>query len=158
MRGRARSWIERVRLRRRRGDQGAELARARRLGPPLQQPVHRAVPGRRALRAGGTAIDSPPWRRLAYPIALVLLLTDLLLLVLDLGDPLRFHHMLRVFKPYSPMSFGTWSLTLYSLPLTLIVAIDAARAIGLLPHDSAALEGVPQAGRWSPDSCRPWGR
>ena len=29
-------------------------------------------------------------------------------LVLDLGDPLRFHHMLRVFKPSSPMSLGTW--------------------------------------------------
>src|SRR3954467_14485831 len=34
--------------------------------------------------------------RVAYPIALVLLFADLLLLVLDLGDPLRFHHMLRV--------------------------------------------------------------
>ncbi len=35
----------------------------------------------------------------AYPVAFVLLLVDLLCLVLDLGDPLRFHHMLRVFKP-----------------------------------------------------------
>src|SRR5690242_13973443 len=42
----------------------------------------------------------------AYPLALVLLLADLLCLVLDLGDPLRFHHMLRVFKPTSPMSLG----------------------------------------------------
>src|ERR1700735_735058 len=41
--------------------------------------------------------------KVAYPIALVLLLVDLGLLVLDLGDPLRFHHMLRVFKPSSPM-------------------------------------------------------
>jgi Ni/Fe-hydrogenase subunit HybB-like protein len=80
--------------------------------------------------------------RSAYSIALFLLLTDLVLLVLDLGDPLRFHHMLRVFKPYSPMSLGTWSLTLYSLLLTLIVAIDIACAIGLLPHDSAVLGGV----------------
>src|ERR1700743_743190 len=45
--------------------------------------------------------------KIAYPIALVLLLVDLGLLVLDLGDPLRFHHMLRVFKPSSPMSLGT---------------------------------------------------
>jgi hypothetical protein len=78
----------------------------------------------------------------AYPVALVLLLTDLAMLVLDLGDPLRFHHMLRVFKPSSPMSLGTWSLTVYSLPLTLIVAIDAAQAIGLLPSGSIALEWV----------------
>src|SRR2546423_7666155 len=33
----------------------------------------------------------------AYPLALLLLLTDLLCLVLDLGHPLRFHHMLREF-------------------------------------------------------------
>src|SRR5262245_20145020 len=63
----------------------------------------------------------------AYPAALVLLVADLACLVLDLGDPLRFHHMLRVFKPSSPMSLGTWCLTVYSLPLT------AAAAISLLP-------------------------
>src|SRR5262249_14930549 len=39
----------------------------------------------------------------AYPLALALLLIDLGLLVLDLGDKLRFHHMLRVFKPSSPI-------------------------------------------------------
>src|SRR5437660_12671414 len=44
--------------------------------------------------------------KVAYPLALVLLLVDLACLVLDLGDPLRFHHMLRVFKPTSPMSLG----------------------------------------------------
>jgi Ni/Fe-hydrogenase subunit HybB-like protein len=65
--------------------------------------------------------------KIAYPVALILLLIDLLCLVLDLGDPLRFHHMLRVFKPSSPMSLGTWCLTIYSLPLTV------AAAISLLP-------------------------
>jgi hypothetical protein len=80
----------------------------------------------------------------AYPVALVFLLIDLAMLVLDLGDPLRFHHMLRVFKPSSPMSLGTWSLTIYSLPLTLIVAIEVAQFIGLLPSGSIALEWV----RW----------
>ena len=70
-----------------------------------------------------------------------------MMLVLDLGDPLRFHHMLRVFKPSSPMSLGTWSLTAYSLPLTLIVAIEAAQALGLLPRGSTALELVRKAGR-----------
>jgi Polysulphide reductase, NrfD len=85
-----------------------------------------------------------PVAKVAYPVALVFLLTDLLMLVADLGDPLRFHHMLRVFKPSSPMSLGTWSLTVYSLPLTLIVAIEAAQVIGLLPSRSIALEWV----RW----------
>jgi hypothetical protein len=75
----------------------------------------------------------------AYPLALVLLLTDLTLLVLDLGDPLRFHHMLRVFKPSSPMSFGTWCLALYSLPLTAVVVVDVLVLIGAFPADSSAL-------------------
>jgi hypothetical protein len=70
----------------------------------------------------------------AYPIALAFLIADLLCLVLDLGDPLRFHHMLRVFKPTSPMSLGTWSLTIYSLPLTVVAALS------LLPGESPALE------------------
>jgi hypothetical protein len=86
-----------------------------------------------------------PVARAAYPVALVLLLTDLMMLVLDLGDPLRFHHMLRVFKPSSPMSLGTWSLTVYSLPLTLIVAIEAAQELHLLPTGSMALEWVRKA-------------
>ena len=53
----------------------------------------------------------------AYPLALLLLLIDLALLISDLGDPKRFHHMLRVFKPSSPMSFGTWSLSAYGVLL-----------------------------------------
>lgn len=36
------------------------------------------------------------------------------LLIADLGDPKRFHHMMRVFKPSSPMSLGTWSILGYS--------------------------------------------
>lgn len=72
----------------------------------------------------------------AYPIALVLLLVDLLCLVFDLGDPLRFHHMLRIFKLTSPMSLGTWCLTIYSFPLAL------AAALSLLPGDWPLLEWV----------------
>jgi Ni/Fe-hydrogenase subunit HybB-like protein len=75
----------------------------------------------------------------AYPLALVLLVTDLACLVLDLGDPLRFHHMLRVFKPTSPMSLGTWSLTIYSLPLTV------AAALSVLPAGWPALDWVRKA-------------
>lgn len=36
------------------------------------------------------------------------------LLIADLGDPSRFHHMLRVFKPQSPMNLGAWTLTGFS--------------------------------------------
>ena len=95
--------------------------------------------------------------KIAYPVALVLLLVDLGLLVLDLGDPLRFHHMLRVFKPGSPMSVGTWSLTIFSLPLTAAAGLSLlallgfdfewarilAVVAGLLPgFGSAAYKGV----------------
>ena len=62
--------------------------------------------------------------RVVYPVALLLLVADLGCLVIDLGDPSRFHHMLRVFKPSSPMSLGTWSLTVFSLPLAALVAND----------------------------------
>src|SRR5437660_3209429 len=75
-----------------------------------------------------------PVAKVAYPLALVFLLVDLVCLVLDLGDPLRFHHMLRVFKPTSPMSLGTWCLTMYSLPLTAVAALS------LWPTGGPALE------------------
>jgi hypothetical protein len=77
-----------------------------------------------------------PVAKVAYPVALVLLLADLICLVLDLGDPLRFHHMLRVFKLSSPMSLGTWCLTIYSLPLTV------AAALSLMPEMGIAIEWV----------------
>jgi hypothetical protein len=60
----------------------------------------------------------------AYPMALLFLVADLVCLVLDLGDPLRFHHMLRVWKPSSPMSLGTWSLTAYAAPLTVLALMS----------------------------------
>jgi len=71
-----------------------------------------------------------------YPLALLLLLIDLGFLVLDLGDKLRFHHMLRVFKPSSPMSLGTWCLTIYSLFLTAILAAELVVILGWLPGDA----------------------
>src|SRR6204780_2847281 len=65
--------------------------------------------------------------------------------------------MLRVFKPSSPMSLGTWSLTIFSLPLTAAAALSVlaelgwdfewarllAVVVGLLPgFASAAYKGV----------------
>src|ERR1700684_1303732 len=69
--------------------------------------------------------------KVAYPVALVLLLVDLVLLMFDLGDPLRFHHMLRVFKPGSPMSVGTWCLTIFCLPLPRAGAPSVLPGFGL---------------------------
>lgn len=88
----------------------------------------------------------------AYPVALVLLVLDLVCLVLDLGDPMRFHHMLRVFKPGSPMSVGTWSLVAFSVPVGLLAAMtifgfgpswhgvrQVIAALGLVPALAAAM-------------------
>jgi len=78
----------------------------------------------------------------AYPVALALLLADLACLVLDLGDSRRFHHMLRVFKPSSPMSLGTWCLTIFALVLTVIVAVEFVLAVGWVSGDSAFASGI----------------
>ena len=72
-----------------------------------------------------------PVAKVAYPVALILLVVDLAFLVSDLGDPFRFHHMLRVFKPYSPMSLGTWCLTIFSLPLTAAAALSLLAEFGI---------------------------
>jgi Polysulphide reductase, NrfD len=61
-----------------------------------------------------------PLAPLVYPLVLLFLLGDFACLVLDLGDLSRFHHMLRVWKPSSPMSLGTWVLSAYAVPVTLL--------------------------------------
>ena len=65
--------------------------------------------------------------RAAYDVSFLTLLPCPPLLIADLGRPERFHHMLRVFKPTSPMNLGAWTLTGFSAPLT---AIAALRLIG----------------------------
>jgi formate-dependent nitrite reductase membrane component NrfD len=64
------------------------------------------------------------------------------LLILDLGRPERFLHMLRVFKWRSPMSLGTWGLLTYSGFATLSAMIQAARD-GLLCHRGETLKSLP---------------
>lgn len=64
---------------------------------------------------------------IAIPIAFVIIALDLLLLVVDLGDPFRFFHMLRVVKVRTPMSVGVWSL---SLLMILLVPIVIASVLG----------------------------
>ena len=49
------------------------------------------------------------------------------LLIADLGRPDRFHHMLRVFKPLSPMNLGAWALTAFSAAAVARAAWQAGR-------------------------------
>jgi len=69
--------------------------------------------GSSLLAAGADLSSRPGLRRTGRLGALVGLTLSMLALVKDLGRPERFHHMLRVAKPTSPMSVGTWILTLY---------------------------------------------
>jgi Ni/Fe-hydrogenase subunit HybB-like protein len=79
-----------------------------------------------------------PLGSVAYPLALLFLIGDLVCLIIDLGDPARFHHMLRVWKPSSPMSLGTWVLTAYSVPVTLLTLMS------FLPRTGEGVETVRQ--------------
>lgn len=60
------------------------------------------------------------------------------LLIKDLGNPQRFHHMLRIFKPLSPMNLGAWTLAAFT-PVTLARAAAEAGRAGLLPGPLAAV-------------------
>jgi formate-dependent nitrite reductase membrane component NrfD len=48
-------------------------------------------------------------------------------LILDLGRPARFHHMVKDFRPSSPMSMGTWGLSVFSLLETVCTAVVLCR-------------------------------
>jgi hypothetical protein len=61
------------------------------------------------------------------------------LLTSDLGRPERTHHMLRVFKPTSPMNLGSWLLVAVS-PALLGAAI--ADRLDILPRLARIAEGV----------------
>jgi formate-dependent nitrite reductase membrane component NrfD len=59
------------------------------------------------------------------------------LLIMDLGRPERFYNMLRVVKPTSPMSLGTWVLSAFSTSTGAAVASDL---LGVFPRVQRALE------------------
>ena len=87
--------------------------------------------GSSLLSAGADLSDRPALRRTGRVGALVALTLSMGALVHDLGRPARFHHMLRVAKPTSPMSVGTWILTAYG-PFAGLAAVSELR--GLLPR------------------------
>jgi formate-dependent nitrite reductase membrane component NrfD len=102
-------------------------------------------------RFNGNPADEPA-ARLGYYVAFVALLPCPVLLTLDLGQPLRFWHMLvnttpgnegLAFKYWSPMSVGAWALVLFGAFATVSFVETlvrdrrlrlriAERAVGLL--------------------------
>jgi len=77
--------------------------------------------GSSLLGAGADLTNRPGLRRSARATALGAISFGFVGLIHDLGRPARFHHMLRVAKPTSPMSVGTWLLTGYA-PLAAVAA------------------------------------
>jgi formate-dependent nitrite reductase membrane component NrfD len=95
-------------------------------------------------------------RRAGYLLSFAAFLPCPPLLIADLGRPERFHHMLRIFKPTSAMSHGSWALLAYSVPMTVMAAevgLEAAprwmglaeRIERLLPTPALGVAGIPCA-------------
>jgi hypothetical protein len=83
--------------------------------------------GTAVLAAGADLTGAARLRRACWVGSFGALLASVGLLVADLGRPERFHHMLRVAKPTSPMSVGTWILTAFG------PGVGAAAVWELLP-------------------------
>ncbi|RZU54407.1 polysulfide reductase NrfD [Krasilnikovia cinnamomea] len=82
--------------------------------------------GSALLAAGGQATGRPALRRAGRLSALGALGASTYFLINDLGRPDRFHHMLRVAKPTSPMSMGTWILTAFGAAASTAAVAEAA--------------------------------
>ena len=95
--------------------------------------------GSALLGAGADLTGRPALRRTARLGAAGAITASLGLLVHDLGRPSRFLNMLRVAKPTSPMSVGTWILTAFG-PAAGVAA--AGELAGLLPRPLRRLVGA----------------
>jgi formate-dependent nitrite reductase membrane component NrfD len=85
--------------------------------------------GSSLLGAGADLTGRPGLCRVARIGATGAISVSLLALVADLGRPERFLNMLRVFKPTSPMSVGTWILTAYGPGAVLAGAAEVAKLL-----------------------------
>ncbi len=95
--------------------------------------------------------------RTAHYVAFATMVPCAPLLIYDLGKRSRFHHMLRVFKPSSPMNLGAWALTAHGAMATFTTlrvlagegALPGGPAINdlvaLLPRRALAVGGMPSA-------------
>lgn len=109
--------------------------------------------GASVIAALADVIGGPALRRLArvaHWIAFLTLLPCPPLLIADLGSPSRFHHMLRIFKPGSPMNLGSWILTGHGVLLTVATLRSIAGRIPvfgpllrILPSGTVAVAELP---------------
>jgi Polysulphide reductase, NrfD len=85
--------------------------------------------GSSLLAAGGDLTGTSSLRRAGRATSMAALLVSAFLLVRDLGRPERFLNMLRVVKPTSPMSIGSWIITAYGGAASVAAASEVARSL-----------------------------
>lgn len=105
--------------------------------------------GSALIAAGADATDAPALRRGARFAAFGAAAASGGFLVHDLGRPMRFLNMLRVAKPSSPMSVGTWIFSAFSAFCGLAMASELAPALPRHGVRGAVRRGAPWAGRFS---------
>ena len=107
------------------------------------------------LRLRGERWDEPA-ARVGYYAAFLLFVPCPILLTVDLGKPLDFWHMLvnttpggggLNFKPWSPMSLGSWGLVVFGLFVTVtfveVLVHDGVLRLGLADRAVRLLDGMP---------------
>ncbi len=116
------------------------------LKPPVWEPDIAAylftggLSGASALLAAAARADgNDRLARRALLTAMAGLTVSPVLLIRDLGRRERFHHMLRVLKPSSPMSVGSWILGAIGSATAVAAASDLT---GLLPRTGRTAERV----------------
>jgi formate-dependent nitrite reductase membrane component NrfD len=101
------------------------------------------------LRLWGAA-DDEPVAAMGYLAAFPLLIACAILLTVDLGQPLRFWHMMinttpgaggLDFKYWSPISIGTWALLLFGI-FSFVSYVDARGSVMKLPVAFSAVGSV----------------
>ncbi|WP_422769612.1 NrfD/PsrC family molybdoenzyme membrane anchor subunit [Plantactinospora sp. WMMC1484] len=103
--------------------------------------------GAALLAAGADLTGRPALRRGGRLVSLGALGASTYFLINDLGRPARFHHMLRVAKPTSPMSMGTWLLAAFGPAAGLAAASEFAAALPRHGGLGLARRLLPPAGR-----------
>ncbi|MFF5216178.1 NrfD/PsrC family molybdoenzyme membrane anchor subunit [Micromonospora sp. NPDC000442] len=103
--------------------------------------------GSSLLAAGGQLTGRTGVRRAGRVAALAAVTASAGLLVKDLGRPERFHHMLRVAKPTSPMSVGTWILAGYGPAAGLAAVAEVAPLLPTRGPLGLARRALPPVGR-----------
>ncbi|WP_199509396.1 NrfD/PsrC family molybdoenzyme membrane anchor subunit [Nucisporomicrobium flavum] len=114
--------------------------------------------GSSLLAAGGDATGRPALRRAGRITALGALTASTYFLINDLGRPERFVNMLRVAKPTSPMSMGTWILSAFGAAAGAAAVAEAAPILperGVLGLARRLLPPVGTAGQYAAAAVAP---